>query len=164
MRVKELMSQPVRTCSVHESADRAASIMWDRDCGIVPVTDDDHRVVGVVTDRDICMAALFHNATLKDIPITEVMSADLCACAPDDDIAEAEELMSSRQVHRLPVLAADRRPVGMLSVSDVIQQVRPPSGTRTTQNASEQCLQTLAAISEPRAQSEMVRGVGGIRR
>ena len=64
MRVKELMSQPVRSCAVTDSADRAAQIMWEGDCGAVPVLDDDRRLVGVVTNRDICMAAFFPRHSL----------------------------------------------------------------------------------------------------
>jgi len=151
MRVKELMSQPVRSASITDSADRAAQIMWDGDCGVVPVVDRDRRVVGVVTDRDICMAALFHGAPLRDIALADIMSTDVSVVTPDDDVAEAEHLMSARQVKRLPVVATDGSPVGMLSVSDVVQQVTPSSRPQKTASEPDECLRTLAAITEPRA-------------
>jgi CBS-domain-containing membrane protein len=151
MRVKELMSQPVRSCAVTDSADRAAQMMWEGDCGAVPVLDDDRKLVGVVTDRDICMAAFFHGTPLRDIAITDVMSKTVFACKPDDDVAEAEEVMSVRQVRRLPVVTDDGTPVGMLSVSDVVQQVKPASKFQKAASAPDECLRTLAAISEPRS-------------
>ena len=57
MRVKELMTSDVKTCSLDTNLAAAAKIMWDSDCGAVPVTDERGRVVGVITDRDICIAA-----------------------------------------------------------------------------------------------------------
>jgi CBS domain-containing protein len=157
MRVKELMSQPVRLCSVTQSLDEAAHVMWEGDCGVVPIVDEDGRLVGVVTDRDICMAAHFHGTSLRDIPIVEVMTRDVYACGPDDDLTEAEQLMSMRQVHRLPVVGRDRAPVGLLSMTDVVQVVKPGSTLQKPGSATEECLRTLAAISEPRSKLQATR-------
>ena len=57
MKVRDLMSRPVQTCRSNESLNAAAQKMWDEDIGAVAVVDDKNRVVGVVTDRDLCMAA-----------------------------------------------------------------------------------------------------------
>ena len=150
MRVKELMSQPVHSCLVTDTADKAAYVMWEADCGAVPVIDEDGCLTGVVTDRDICMAALFHGAPLTQIPIADVMTGDVSTVRPDDDVSEAEQLMSVRQVHRLPVVGEGGEPVGMLSVTDVVQQVKPAPRFQKAHSATEECLRTLAAISEPR--------------
>jgi CBS-domain-containing membrane protein len=145
------MSQPVRSCSIADTADRAAQMMWDGDCGAVPVLDESGHLVGVITDRDICMAALFQGRPLTDIPIADVMSKIVYSCRPDDEVSEAEELMSVRQVRRLPVIGDDGTPVGMLSVSDVVQQVKPAPRFHKAASAPDECLRTLAAISEPRS-------------
>jgi len=151
MRVKELMSQPVRFCEVTDTADKAAQIMWEADCGVVPVVDGDRHVVGMITDRDICMTALFHGTALQDIPISEVMSSEVYACGPDDELSEAERLMSARQVHRLPVLATDGTPIGMLSVADLVREARPGTAKHAAGDSTEECVRTIAAISQPRA-------------
>src|SRR5262245_27038129 len=154
MRVKELMSQPVRCCSITDTADQVALLMWEGDCGAVPILDDDRRLAGVVTDRDICMAALFHGTDLRGIAIGDVMSRDVCVCHPDDDIAEAEQLMSVRQVHRLPVVGDDGVPIGMFTLTDIVQQVKPPARMQKTGSAVDDCVRTLAAISEPRSRMQ----------
>ena len=92
--------------------------MWDCDCGAVPVIDDDGRAIAVVTDRDICMAALMRDRAPSAIPVAEAMSRDLKSCGPDDEVATAEEIMRAHQIRRLPIVDRDRRPVGMLSLAD----------------------------------------------
>ena len=79
------------------------------------------------------------------------MSKNVYACKPDDDVAEAEAVMSVRQVRRLPVIGDDGTPIGMLSVTDVVQQVKPASRFQKAGNAPDECLRTIAAISEPRS-------------
>jgi len=157
MRVKELMSQPVRSCSITDTADRAAYLMWEGDCGAVPIVDEDGRIAGVVTDRDICMASLFHGTPLTEIPVSDVMSVDVCTCRPEDELSDAEQLMSVRQVHRLPVIGDGGQPIGMLSVTDVVQQVKPAPRFQKAHSATEECLRTLAAISEPRSKLQTTR-------
>src|ERR1044071_42779 len=94
MRVQELMSQPVVTCHLHDSANAAAKIMWEHDCGVVPVVDDSGRLIGVVTDRAICLAAYFQGAPLSSIRLDSMMSRELCTCRPEDDVTDAEQMMS----------------------------------------------------------------------
>ena len=72
MQVKDVMTTSPGTCSVSDMANEAARIMWDRDCGSVPVIDAAGHVVGIVTDRDICMAAYFQGRPLSAIPLANV--------------------------------------------------------------------------------------------
>jgi len=149
VRVKDLMSQPVHTCKISESVLTAAQVMWERDCGIVPVVDDNYRLVGVITDRDICMAALFTNRPLSEIQIASVMANDVSTCKPDDPVIDAEHLMGTRQVHRLPVVNAEGAPTGMLSLADVARRMRPGNGQKNP--GANDLAETIAAISEPNA-------------
>ena len=150
MRVKELMTQPVQSVSAGDTLDRAACLMWDHDCGALPVLDGNQRLVGVLTDRDICMSALFQGLPLRDIRVGDVMTSDVRRCGPEDDITAAEHLMGTHQVHRLPVTNDDGTIIGMLSVSDVVRRAK--RGIRATKQtgSEEQCLETLAAIRRPR--------------
>jgi len=85
-------------------AARAAKIMWDCDCGVVPVVDEERRVVGMVTDRDICMAAATRAAKPSDIQVRDVMSRDVASCGVGDDVHVALNTMKAQRVRRLAVL------------------------------------------------------------
>lgn len=148
MRVRELMTQPVYSCSIHDRANSAAQIMWEHDCGVVPVVDANKRVVGVVTDRDLCMAAHFQNRPLTDIPIAGVMAQEICTCLADDDVVQAERLMADKQIHRLPVVGDDGSLIGILSLADVARQTRNTT-SRQRDEAVTHLANTLTAISEP---------------
>jgi CBS domain-containing protein len=150
MRVKDLMSQPLSTCNIHDSAACAAQIMWEHDCGIVPIVDDNGHLAGVVTDRDVCMAAYFQNRPLSEVPIEHFMSRDLSACHPEDALSHAEQLMSERQIHRVPVVDATGIPIGILSLSDLAREVVRNGNGRHEGDPGDALLHTVAAISRPR--------------
>jgi CBS domain-containing protein len=149
MRVKELMTDMPQACGVGDSANEAARIMWERDCGAVPVVDRDGHTVGIVTDRDICMAAYFQGRPLSAIPVADIMSRDLCTVEAEAELSEAERLMQARQVRRLPVVANGGRLIGILSLSDVARGV-PRSTGRPGAPESQELLRTVEKVSEPR--------------
>jgi len=76
MKAEKIMTREVASCRPDDTLNDAARIMWERDCGFVPVTAEDSggRVVGIVTDRDLCMAAYTRGQRLADIRVGEVMS------------------------------------------------------------------------------------------
>jgi CBS domain-containing protein len=152
MRVKELMSEPAVSCQTGDSVDRAAMLMWDRDCGAIPVVGADGRVAGIITDRDICMAALFQGRPLREIAVADAMTTDVCTCQAGDDVARAEQMMSERQVRRLPVVTASGEPVGMLSLSDIAQAARQASEKHANgrREPDGEFVATIATISQPR--------------
>lgn len=119
MKIAELMTAPVRTCTVNDSLNAAANVMWEHDCGIVPVLDAGGKLVGVVTDRDICMAAFFHGARLSELPVREVMARDLHTVRPEASLHDGLELMRAMQVRRVPVVDGEGALAGILSLADV---------------------------------------------
>jgi len=147
MRVQEMMTQPVVTCHVGDTANAAAQIMWEHDCGVVPVVDDNGRLAGVVTDRDICLAAYFQGVPLSSIRLDTMMSRELCTCRPEDDVTDAEHLMSSRQLRRIVAVDDRQAPVGILSIGDVARRVG--SGSAARQRDGQDLLSTVAAVSMP---------------
>src|ERR1700752_2419423 len=102
MKVKDIMTSDVKYCSLDTNLAAAAKIMWEDDCGAVPVTDDRGKVVGVITDRDICIASATRSRTEGEIPVQDVVSQTLHACAPGDDVRTAMDIMKKQQVRRLP--------------------------------------------------------------
>jgi CBS domain-containing protein len=120
MKVKEIMTANAKACMQTSNLANAAGLMWENDCGILPVVAQGGKVVGLVTDRDICMAAALKNRNLSDIAVEDVISGKVYACKPEDDIHGALKTMQENRVRRLPVVAADGTLQGMLSMNDVM--------------------------------------------
>lgn len=94
--------------------------MWKGDCGILPVVTDGGEVVGMISDRDICMAAATKHRDPVNIRVKEVTSGKVYGCSPDTDIHEALKIMREKQVRRLPILdARTKKLAGILSMNDV---------------------------------------------
>jgi CBS domain-containing protein len=149
MHIKEIMSQPVITCPTSSTLDQAARLMWEFDCGIIPVVNDDGRLAGVVTDRDICMAAYTQGRALNAIATPVAMAKQVLAIHEDDSIEHAEALMSDNQVRRLPVIDGDGRPVGLVSLNDL---ARLASRAKKS-GVDRELVKTMAAVCQPRGQA-----------
>jgi CBS domain-containing protein len=146
MKVKELMVTDVKQCSPETNLAEAARIMWEGDCGAVPVTDTSGRVVGVITDRDICIAAATRPRTEGEIPVKDVISKALYTCAPGDDVRAALETMKSRKVRRLPVVEQGGRLAGIVSIHDIAAESRSRGGDI----APDSVLDAFIAITAPK--------------
>lgn len=149
MIVADLMSRGVVSCGPNDSLARAAQLMWDADCGCLPVVDAD-RVIGMITDRDVCMAAYTQERLLRDAQVSEAMAHEVFACLPDDSLAEVEGIMRLRHVRRLPVIDLDGRLVGLISLNDLARESMRQQGRKTKDLTPEDVTATLAAICQPR--------------
>ena len=145
MNVDALMTKKLKTCSPDHPLSCAARTMWESDCGVVPVVDDAQHVVGMITDRDICIAAYTQNRLLSDIPISSIALKPVVTVRPHDSAETAEALMQRHQVRRLAVIGEGDRLVGMLSLNDLARV----SGHHPREVPSEGVARTLAAISQP---------------
>lgn len=153
MKVEQLMTREVKVCRADDSVNRAAQLMWEYDCGFIPVisSNGDGAVVGVVTDRDIAMATYTQGKAPIAIPITVAMSHEVIACHTADGISQAEALMRDHHVRRVPVLDQKERLVGVLSLNDIAREVqREAAGTRRAEVTAEALADTLAEICRPR--------------
>jgi CBS domain-containing protein len=124
MKIKEIMTSGVKSCSIDTNLATAAKIMWEEDCGAVPVTDGRGNVVGMITDRDICIAAATRPRAEGDIQIREVLSRPLQACSPTDEVQAALETMKTQQLRRLPVVDGSGRLEGIVSLHDIAMQAK----------------------------------------
>jgi CBS domain-containing protein len=120
MKVRDAMTEKVNYCWPETSLAEAAVMMWNHDCGALPVVTDDAKVIGMITDRDIAIATGTKTRPAFDIPVREAMSQALYACSLDDDIRTALKTMSNDKVRRLPVLDAEGSLKGILSMNDII--------------------------------------------
>lgn len=122
MKVKDVMHSGVTWVDPNMSISQIAKKMRDQDIGAVPVGEND-RLVGMVTDRDICCRALADGRDASRLTARDVMSTPILYCKTDDDIADAVQLMEGSKIRRLPVINENKRMVGMLSLGDVSQRV-----------------------------------------
>ncbi len=152
MKVKDVMTQDVKTCGLDADLSMAARAMWLRDCGVLPVVDDDGQVVGIITDRDICIAAGSQNREPSSIPVSEVITRKIYACSPDADIREALQTMQEKRVRRLPVIDAKGKLCGILSLDDVAIKAR--TAGKPAELSAEDVLKTLDAIYKHRPTQE----------
>jgi CBS domain-containing protein len=146
MKVKELMTKHVSFCNPGTNAASAAEIMWDHDCGVLPVLEDSGQVVGVVTDRDLFIALGTQNHNASGLPVGAIMHREPAMCAPDDDVRKALKTMAQQQVHRLPVVDESGELKGILSMSDVVLQAKSESNGVFKDDV----IRTLKAICEHR--------------
>jgi CBS domain-containing protein len=119
MTVQSIMTSSPAACTLQSNLAEAARIMWERDCGIVPVTEDG-KVIGVVTDRDICIAASTKNRPPSQIAVGELPRGDVIVCRQGDDVQTALTLMRDRRIRRLPVIGPDDRLAGVVSLNDLV--------------------------------------------
>jgi CBS domain-containing protein len=152
MKVEQLMTKTVSTCFPGDTLNEAARIMWERDCGFVPIIEDGatRRVVGIVTDRDACMAAYTRGQPLSQIRVGEVMSRGVTSCRAAEDVREAEQTMRGAQVHRLPVVDDASQLLGVISLADIAREAAREAGSRRREVTPAEIGETLAAIRKPR--------------
>ena len=120
MRARDIMSTPPYTCGPQTDLATVAKIMWDHDCGFVPVVDPSGTVTGVVTDRDICIATSTRRVLPEHISAAQAMTTPIHACLPDDDISDVLAVMKQSRIRRVPVVGADGRLQGVISLNDIV--------------------------------------------
>ncbi len=149
--VHELMTRDVQSCRAEDTLNVAARLMWDHDCGCLPVVDENEKVIAMITDRDICMAAYTRGVPLAALRVAQAMSKQVHACRVDDSISVAEKIMREHQVRRLPVISADGVLVGILSLNDLAREAVREHVPARREVSPEGLAETFAAVCEPRA-------------
>ena len=105
MKVQDVMTDEIQSCAPETNLTTVAMQMWRGDFGAMPVVAG-RKVVGMITDRDICMAAATKHCDPANIRVKEVMSGQVYGCSCDTDIHEALKMMQQKQVRRLPIISA----------------------------------------------------------
>jgi CBS domain-containing protein len=153
MKVRDLQTSDVQAVNPDTNLAAAAHIMWECDCGVVPVIDHERHLVGMITDRDIAIAATTRSAAPADIQVRHVMSTgELYSCRPDDDVRIALASMGEHRVRRLPVTDRENHLVGILSLNDLVRRVENRAGAQVPGNEFIEALQAISApVSHVRA-------------
>jgi len=159
VQVEQLMTREVKVCTDADTLNRAAELMWESDCGCIPVisANGTGRVVGVVTDRDIAMAAYTQGKQLSAVPVITAMACKVVACHASDGVSQAEALMRDNRVRRLPVLDQNEHLVGVISLNDIAREAQREAAVgKRAEVTGEAVVETLAAVCQPRAWREIV--------
>ena len=146
MKVKEVMTAGPKACMPETSLADAAALMWENDCGALPVVNVEDKVVGMVTDRDICFGATTKNRAPSEVSVAEVITGQLFACGPEDDIREALKTMQRERVRRLPVITDEGKLRGILSMNDVVLRAEEKAKGKTPELSYGDVVQTYKAV------------------
>jgi CBS domain-containing protein len=153
MYVEKIMSHQLTTCSPADTLEQAASLMWDGDYGCLPVTSEgNRRIVGILTDRDICMAALFKGKPLREVLVADVMAKTVLTCRATDDIESVQRQMQDEQVRRVPVVDAEGAVIGIVSMADLVCESARSQFMQRREIPASEVMVTLAKISTPTAE------------
>ncbi|MBI2921984.1 MAG: CBS domain-containing protein [Planctomycetes bacterium] len=150
MKVSDICSRDIRFCTPDTNLAEAASIMWEQDCGIVPVVDEKKNVKGVVTDRDICMAVATRSLLASQITASQVMNGKSYTCRLNDDLRTAMRTMAENSVRRLLVLNDAGELSGVLSLTDAILASKDSKSARTGDMTWAEVVPIVGAICRPR--------------
>jgi len=155
MKVQDVMTKTVASCRPDENLAAAAALMWDYNCGQLPVVDDQGKVTSVITDRDICIALGTRNQRASEVKVREVICRPAVLCAANDDLRSALRTMAAERVRRLPVVNHGGVLVGILSLEDVTLQARHHGDTDRPPVSFEDVMRTLRAIYYRVSRSEV---------
>lgn len=118
MKAKDLMSKDVACCSPDTTLNQVARMMVEHDCGEIPVVNAFGRLLGVVTDRDICCRAVAHDAMPHETRARDVMSTPVVSATMETDAEECLRLMEDNMIRRLPIVDAEDSCCGIISMAD----------------------------------------------
>lgn len=135
------MTADVGFCFTEDNLSKAIEIIWQRDCGAVPVIDGEVKTVGMITDRDIVVAVGSRNQQPSQIKIGDVIHKKGITCFEKDDVKDALKKMRRAKVKRLPVISENGALIGIISITDLI--LKAPK-------LKKKILSTLKAIAKPR--------------
>jgi CBS domain-containing protein len=152
MRIGDVMTINPVCCVPTDSARTAARLMKEHDTGIIPIVEnrDDPQLVGVVTDRDPCMAVLAEGTAAEQVQVKDCMTTNVLSCRPDEDVKKAEALMREHLVRRIPVIDHHNRIRGIISIANLLRRTEQPQDTQ----------KTLKRISTPPQKASRPRAVG----
>ncbi len=151
-----MMTKDPKFCVPADTAQHAAGLMRDEHAGIVPVVESAQslRIVGVVTDRDLCMNVVAEGRDPRAVPVEECMTAKVVTCTSNDSVDRVTELMRENQIRRVPVVNEQHELLGIVALADVVERATP----KVTQ--THETLKKVSAPTEdpskPRAQSKNV--------
>lgn len=159
MKARDVMMGTPYYCQLDANLGSATELMWTGNCGFLPVMGTNGKIVGVVTDRDICIALGTRNRVAGDITVREVMSDRVFACSPEDDVHTVLRTMQEGGVRRLPVIVENGTLVGVISMDDLLLRAEAAGIGKQPELSTEEVVRTYRAIDQRRVpQIVLARG------
>ncbi len=124
MNARDIMTTDAAYCLPETNLASAAASMWERNCGVLPVVDENMHVKGMITDRDICIALATRDRLASEVTVGEVSSGIAFACRPDNNIQTVLSTMRHHRVRRVPIVEEDGRLAGIVSIDDLARFAR----------------------------------------
>ena len=124
MKVRDIMTRTASFCGPESTLEEASFLMRKRNCGFLPVVGEGGNVIGVITDRDMCIALGTRNRNPSDIRVWDAMPHKLFTCMEGDDVHCALKTLRGARIRRLPVIDRDGSLVGVLSIDDIVLKAR----------------------------------------
>lgn len=145
--VSDVMTRWVRTLKPENRLREAAQAMEALAVGSLPVCQGE-RLVGVLTDRDLVVRGMAQGLQADEAMVLEVMSPDVQRCYENQSLEEAAQQMRDGQVRRLPVVDAERRLVGMLSLGDIAAKAGADEAGQALQDISQPARPDRSGLSQ----------------
>ncbi|HET9793422.1 MAG TPA: CBS domain-containing protein [Thermoanaerobaculia bacterium] len=120
MNVQAIMTSSPFFATRDATVSDVARIMAEKEVGVVPIVDETRRLLGILTDRDVCKAIATTNCAACDIPALELASRPVISCGPEEELESALKTMRDHHIRRLPVVDAKSKLQGILSIDDVV--------------------------------------------
>jgi CBS domain-containing protein len=146
MKIRDLMTKTAVSCGPETNLAAAGALMWDNNCGVLPVVTDGRKLTGILTDRDMCIALATRNQQSSQLTAAEVAAKRTVVCNPEDDIDAALEIMRTESIRRLPVVDDEGLLEGIISVDDIVLQAKKADGKETPEISYADVVETLQAI------------------
>ncbi|HTA93391.1 MAG TPA: CBS domain-containing protein [Polyangiaceae bacterium] len=154
---ERVMTAALRTCTATDSLHSAAQIMWDEDCGAVPVVDSRGLLLGILTDRDLCMACYTQGRAPAQATVASAMSRVTYHAGPRTPLANVVDLMTKRKVRRVPITNEAGQLLGLVALADLLRHLPDQHHASALESA---LVDALLAISQrqrpPRTLREVV--------
>jgi CBS-domain-containing membrane protein len=151
MKVQDIMTRDVKFCGPDTNLAAATEILWRNNCGTLPVLDSGGKLLGVITDRDMCIAMGTRNWKPSDLVIRDVAMKPVFTCGPTDDVHEALNTMRKHQVRRVPVVGEDGKLAGILCLDEIVLHAEKAEGKKAVGISYEDVVNTMKALCEHRA-------------
>ena len=146
MKVQAIMTSSPFFASQQATICDVAKIMSEREVGVVPIVDDAHRVVGILTDRDLCKVIATRNQAACEIAALAIATKPVISCGPEEELESALKTMRHHRIRRLPVVDRDGKLQGILSIDDVVLRSEEAMETSHSAVSFGDAVRTLKAI------------------